>query len=217
MTTLSGYAATTGQLQLHSQIPHPIHRLMVLVPSAELREAKFAQLIWSLASPDAAHILLMACIDDWANEPLVQLKLSMLTAMLHESGLTVEAQIEHDDDWSRIVRSHYRSGDLVVCHAEQLVSLAPGVLAADHALSSALVMLNMPVYEVSGYIIQDRSEHNVLHVVRVWVVPLAIIGITLWLQINLHMWTQGWAPWTQQALLASSVVAEIALISRLAT
>lgn len=197
--------------------PHPIRRLLVLLPNADLNEALLARALWTLAGTHHAAIQLVALVDDWADEGQVRTRVALLTALLRGDGLEPAEHYELDrTDWEGIVRQLYRPGDVIVCHAEQTLPVSNGGLKPHVSpLSTHLAMLHMPVCELRGAIRQAPAM-TLRRALRVWVLPLLVIGLSLALEVLFVRWARNWAESSRQAVLVTYTTLEIASVAWLA-
>jgi hypothetical protein len=197
--------------------PCQIRRLLVLLPNADLNEALLARALWTLAGERGATVQIIALIDDWADEGQVTMRVALLAALLRGSGIEPAAHYERDSaDWMSIVRSMYRPGDVIVCHAEQtLPASTGGFIPRTSPLSTHIAMLHMPVCELHGAI-KTPPAMTARRTLKVWVLPLLIVSLSIVLEIVFARWARGWAEWSRQAALATYTTLEIASVAWLA-
>jgi hypothetical protein len=213
-TTLAGHDRTERGIAHGMEV---VRRLVVLLPNADIHEALLARHVWALAARAGASVHIIAMVDDWADEGQVSLRLTLLTALLRESGLALTTSLERDEvDWVRVVRQAYEPGDTIVCHAEQKLPMHEhGLSVASKPLSSFLAALNIPVCEVEGAI-RSRPPMTARRAIRTWLLPLTIILVSTALQLGFLQWAHAWADWARNISLIVYTAIEIVVIARLA-
>ncbi len=186
----------------------PARRLVVLISDVSTDESELARRIWSLASPRGLEVLYLGLCRDPYGEPRARRRLASLAAMTRDDWAHVETRLALGGDWVRTVQAAYRSGDLIVCHAEQTVSawrFAHKPLS--HAMLSAL---NSPVYVLSGFYPEKSPERpNSTARILSWIIPVTIVAGFFWIQVRIEQLPKDWAHTT---LLCISVLVEYALI-----
>lgn len=197
--------------------PQPIRRFIVLLPNADLHEAALARALWAFAGERGASVQIIALIDDWADEGLVRMRTALLAALLRESGLNACITLEQDDaDWMRIARREMRSGDALVCMAEQLYparNAGAGIALAP--LSKHLTMLRVPVCEMSGVLIAPPVP-TFKRTFKTLLLPALIIAGSLALEVIFVNATHTWAGWVRHSAIAAYTAVELFSITRLA-
>jgi hypothetical protein len=190
--------------------PHPIRRLLLLLPNVDLNEAMLARALWTLAGEHGSAVHVVALIDDWADEGQVRMRVALLMALSRGSGVELVEHYERDTtDWLDIVRRLYRPGDVIVCHAEQTLPAGKGHFSAHLSpLSTHLAMLHMPVCELRGAI-KETPAMTLRHALKVWGLPLLILVVSVAFEILFMRWARGWAEWSRQAALATYTALEI--------
>jgi hypothetical protein len=194
--------------------PHQIRRLLVLLPNVDMNEALLARALWALAGEHQASVHVVALIDDWADEGQVRLRVALLSALLRGSGIEPVEHYEQDTlDWLDIVRRLYRPGDVIVCHAEQMLPASDGRFAPHLSpLSTHIAMLHMPVCELRGAV-KETPAMTVRHAMKVWGLPLFILIMSFALEILFLRWARGWAEWSRQAVMAIYTTLEIVSVA----
>ena len=186
----------------------PARRLVVLVPNVDVDEAELATRIWSLASPRWLEVLFLSIFRSPETESLARRRLTLLAAITSDDRTHVETRLEPGGNWIQIVRRHWQPGDLIVCHAEQMLS---GWSGGRRSLAKAIVSaLNNPVYVLSGFYPELPTERpKWLARLLAWLPAFALLVIFFMLQVRI---TQGTTGWVQTALLCLSVIVEFGLI-----
>ncbi len=186
----------------------PARRLLVLISDVNTDEAELAQRIWSLASPRGLEVLYLGLCRDSYQEPRARRRLASLAAMTRDDWARVETRLALGGDWVRAVQTAYRSGDLIVCHAEQSVS-AWGFVRKP--LSRVILSaFNSAVFVLSGFYPEIPSDQpNLTAQILSWVIPVVIVAGFSWIQIRIEQLPKDWA---HTALLSISVVVEYSLI-----
>ena len=167
-------SAATGQRH------EPARRLIVLVPCFEADLTAIARRVWELANATGMHVQFLSLYSDPAQEPSIRRQLVTISAMVKDDRISTEADIIFGKDWVSAVRKHFRSGDTVVCFAEQYAG------SSRKPLSEVLQSdLGASVYILSGLYPRHDSRSNWLAQIAVWTGSIAIIlGFSL-LQIKI--------------------------------
>jgi hypothetical protein len=186
----------------------PARRLVVLVPNVDVDEAALATQIWSLASPRSLAILFLGIFRGPETESVARRRLALLAAITRDDWTRVETRLEAAGNWPQLVRRYWQSGDLVVCHAEQMLS---GWGGERRSLAQTIVdALNTPVYVLAGFYAGLPLERpKWLMRLLAWLPPLAVLAIFFILQVSI---TQGTTGWLQTGLLSFSVILEFGLL-----
>lgn len=187
----------------HSDIV-PAHRLIVLVPDADLDYAATTRRVWELANELGAHIQFIGLCKDVVQESSLRRQLVTMTAMVQDGNTSAKVKIEFGNDWVNVVKSNWQVGDMIVCFAEQHAGLLYRPLS--QILRSNL---EAPIYILSGLYPQSQSRFNVLSPIALWTGFISIIAGSLLFQIRLVSLPPDW---TQTILLIFSVMAELWLI-----
>jgi hypothetical protein len=192
-----------------------INRLLVLLPDEDIDEAALSNALWTMAARNGAAIRVIAAIRDWADEPQAQLRLGLLTALLRESGLGAETEIVRDAELLRVAVERRKPGDLVICPAGvSTPDGRAGLIQALHPLSVVFSPLGQPVRELPG-IVRPRVR-RVLREWMTWLLPLAIVIGSLFLEIAFVRVAGGMANWARQLAIAAYTALELASIAWLA-
>lgn len=127
----------------------PVQRLVVLVPDAEVDEARFAAKLWTMASGPGLNIILLSLVRDTFREASVQRRLTTVAAITRDKRTHVETRLGIGARWEPLIQSVWQAGDLLVCHAEQSKSVfGIGREPLAPALASTL---KVPVYALAGF------------------------------------------------------------------
>ena len=200
-------AAIRAPIQDGQPLP-PARRLVVLVPTTDVDEARFARRIWMLASTTRLDVLYVALVHEPDEESRVRRQLAMLAALTRDNLFRVETQLQSVRNWTKAIRPLLRDGDLIVCHAEQTIDtfgirrrpLAPELVAAREA----------PVYVLSGLsVAATRLRPDRFAGLIRDAMPYVIVAGFFGFQTQAVGLTQGWGT---PAFLCLSVLVEFGLI-----
>ncbi|MCI0549576.1 MAG: hypothetical protein L0287_01335 [Anaerolineae bacterium] len=182
----------------------PAHRLIVLVPDADLDYAAATRRVWQLANDLGANIQFIGLYKDISHESSLRRQLVTMSAMVQDGKVTAEAKVEIGNNWVNVVKSNWQAGDVIVCFTEQRAGLL-------HRPLSQILRSNLeaPIYILSGLYPQSQSRFNMLSFIALWAGFIGIIASSFLLQIQLVALLQDW---TQTILLILSVMAEFWLI-----
>ena len=186
----------------HSEIG-PAHRLLVLVPDADLDHAAATRRVWQLADDLGVNIQFIGLCNDEAQESSLRRQLVIMTALVQDGNVSAEAKVEIGNNWVKVVKSNWQAGDLIVCFAEQRAGLF-------RPLSQIIrANLDLPVYILSGLYLQSPAKLNVRASITMWAGFLCILTVSFLLQIRIIALPRDWA---QTTLLILSVMVELGLI-----
>ncbi len=180
-----------------------VRRLIVLVPDLEWDYIPAIHRIWELANAQHARVLLLSLCTDSKQELSLRRALVILCAMLQDGRIPVETNVEIGTNWVDVVKRNYRTGDMIVCFAEQHTGLLHKPLS--HILKSNLTI---PVYIVSGVHI-PKPKSIWLAQVTAWLGSIGIIAGFSLLQVEIMQAPEGWF---QNVLLILSIIPEFWLI-----
>ena len=126
----------------------PARRLVVLVPDADQDETGLTRRIWTLAAPRQMEVLYLGLYRTPSDEPRARRRLATMAALTRDDCVNVKTALVMDADWLRSLRSLVQTGDLIVCHAEQL----QGGWHRDRPLGPYLSQaLKIPVVTIEGF------------------------------------------------------------------
>jgi hypothetical protein len=182
----------------------PTHRLIVLVPDADIDYVAATRRVWQLASDAGADIRFIGLCKNVLQESSIRRQLILMTAMVQESNVSAEAKVEFGNSWVNIVKSNWQAGDVVVCFAEQQTGLFYSPLS--QILQSDL---DIPLSILSDQHYKNPSIINGLSRIALWVGFIAIVVGSVLLQIRITALVEDWA---QTVLLILSVLTEFWLI-----
>jgi len=186
----------------HSDV-ESIDRLIVLVPNADLDYAAATRRVWELADEWGAHILFIGLCKDASEESSLRRQLVTMTAMVQDGRASAEANIETGSNWETVIKRNYKTGDLIVCFAEQHAGLRQRPLI--QILQSDL---NIPVYVLAGFFSQKPTLAWLSNVIA-WT---GFIGIVLGFSILQARILQLPTDWFQNIALMLSIIPEFWLI-----
>jgi len=181
----------------------PIHRLVVLVPNADLDYAAATRRVWELAGEWGAHILFIGLCNDTLEESSLRRHLVTMTAMVQDGRASAEAKIETGSNWVAVAKRNYQMGDLIVCFEEQHAGLQQKPLT--QILQSNL---NIPVYLLAGLYSQKPKLAWFANVIA-W---SGFIGIILGFSVLQVRIIQLPSDWFQNVALILSIIPEYWLI-----
>lgn len=188
----------------------PARRLVVLIPDQDTDETELARRIWALASPRHLAVVYLGLTHDSLTEARARRRLATLAALTRDDWVAVQTRLAIDAQWAPAVTALWRSGDLVVCHAEQYTPGGLGGLWRKPLAQTLASVLQAPVYLFSGfYPAQPVPTKKASAQILSWSIPLAILICFFLLQVQI---TQQVTGWLQTALLSASVALEFGLV-----
>ena len=186
----------------HSNIG-PTHRLIVLVPNADLDYATATRRVWELAGELGAHIQFIGLCKDMAEESSLRRQLVTMTAMVQDGRASAEANVEIGSNLVDVVKRNYKTGDMIVCFAEQQVGLLQKPLT--QILQSNM---SIPVYVLAG-LFSQKPKATWLSDVMAWSGSLVIVLGFCILQVRI---IQLPTDWFQNVAFILSIIPEFWLI-----
>jgi hypothetical protein len=187
--------------------PVTIDRLVVPVPSSDLDEPAFGQLVWRLATGADFGVLLLAKVREPQEELMIRRRLTTLAALVRRRQRPVETTVVYQSTWIRAIRQVRRPGDVVVCPAEEF----PASRKGRRTLADKVVVeLEMPAYLLDEFR-PDLDAHPPFHLAQIlaWAAPLFLLAAFGGVQIQIVVQTQGWL---QTLLLVTTVGLELAAL-----
>ena len=184
-----------------------IDRLVVPVPSSDLDEAAFGQLVWRLATGADFGVLLLAKVREPQEELMIRRRLTTLAALMRRRLRPVETTVVYQSTWIRAMRQVRGPGDVVVCPAEES---SAGRKRRRTLADKVVVELKMPVYLLDefGPDLDPRPTFRLAQILA-WAAPLSLLAIFGGVQIQIVIQTQGWL---QTLLLVTTVGLELATL-----
>jgi hypothetical protein len=199
----SSLAITQDHSPLDGSSSTSAGRLMVLVPTDSNYGAAI-QRIWQLATATNRSIYLLGLSKDMTEELCLRRQFSAMTALLGNSGISIEAKREFGTRWVDAIRKNYQMGDMIVCFAEQ----------RDGLLHKPLRQVLQENLDAPIFILFDLYPHNVsrrngLTTILLWLGWIGLIAGAFVLQIRIMSLPQVGA---QTTLMLLSVFVEFWLL-----
>jgi hypothetical protein len=179
-------------------------RLIILVPDQDIDETGLARQVWDLAVPARLSVLFLCLCSQAEQEYGLRRKLAALAGLTRDDRISVGVQFEFGRDWLGELRSIQRPGDIVLCHAEQVIGLRQKPLS--RLLDSAL---DLPVYVIAGYYVPSPGAPALFRQIFFWTGATAIIAGFFWLQAQI---SQPVGDLARSILLVISVLVEVGSI-----
>lgn len=122
-----------------------MHRLIVLVTSS-VEYGPMTRRIWELANATCMHVLLLTLCKDPAEEQSLRRRLITMASLLQDGKRCVEIKVVFGTNWLAAVKDIYRTGDRIVCFAEQRAGLFQRPLSQilESNLEATLYVLSSP-------------------------------------------------------------------------
>jgi hypothetical protein len=161
-------------------------RLIVLIPDTESYLSPIMPRVWELARALECRVLFLGLCKDVLEEPRLHRTLVTMAALIQDGWVSAEAKTEIGNNWLKVVRSHWREGDLIVCFADQRTGLMQKPLG--QILESKL---NATVYFLSGPAAPVQRTAGWLSRLSLWVgFAVTTIGFFI-LQVNIDRALRG--------------------------
>ena len=181
----------------------PTRRLIVLVPNLETDHIHAIRRVWELANAQQANVQFLGLCEDTRQELSFRRALVSMSNMVQDGKVSTEAKVEIGTNWVDVIKRNYRTGDMIVCFAEQRVGLMHRPLG--QILESNL---DFPVYILSG-LYPQKYKSDWLSQGIVWLGSIGIIINFCILQVKIDQLPKDWF---QNALLIFSIIPELWLI-----
>jgi hypothetical protein len=112
--------------------------------------------IWNLASPTWMHVVLITLCKDPTEEQSLRRRLITMASLLQDGRLCVEIKVVSGTNWVAAVKDIYRTGDRIVCFAEQRAGLLQRPLSRilESSLKATPYVLSDPTPQKSNRILQ---------------------------------------------------------------
>lgn len=127
-----------------------------------------------------------------------------MAAAIRDDRVSVEVRLETGHDWVAKLRAVWRPGDTLVCYAGAEWGTEQGPL--DQILRSRL---QAPVYVLPAGTNGQASRPKLASEAISWAGSAGVLVAFFFLQVRIVEWLHDWV---QTALLAGSVIFEIALV-----
>jgi len=177
--------------------------LLVLVPH-DLEYGAAIGRIWELAVATGRHVRLLSLCNHSAKESSLRRQLTLMSALIGNSGVVTEAKVEIGVNWVDAVKRNYQTGDIILCftepHANFLHRPVTQILAAK---------LDAPIYILTGSYTHEYSSSNRVSQTIAWTGSIGIIAGFFLLQSRISLLTDDWI---HTGLLILTVVFEFWLI-----
>ncbi len=148
-TINSRVLSTATQPNIAREILHMNPKLIVLIPPG-LDTSRMPHRIWKLADATNMSVLLLGLGGNDANEHSLRRGMVTLAAMLRSEKVATDIKFENITNWVKAVGLHYRSGDMIVCPADNRIGIFR------RSLGEILkAKLNAPIYILSNQEPQD--------------------------------------------------------------
>ncbi len=191
--TLSSILARPGVgVLLTPTVPEitPLRRLLVLIPDCEVDERALARTLWSLAERRQLNVLLVGTVGQ-RDSSYAHRRLINLATQIRDGRLRVDMVLRPRPSWLEAITELRRPGDLIICHAQQKVSLNGW---QRQPLAQVLSTYQpSPIYVLNDFYARLPIERPLFWGRLVsWLVPLLMItGFTLF-QLWLSQQTVSW-------------------------
>jgi len=128
----------------------PKQRLLVLVSSGA-DDSVMTRRVWELAHAIRMHVLLLTLCKDPTKEQSLRRRLITMVSLLQDGRLCIEIKMVLGTNWVAAVRDNYRTGDWIVCFAEQRAGLLQRPLSQilEANLKATLYILSDPTPQTS--------------------------------------------------------------------
>ena len=181
-----------------------VRRLVILVPGVDIDEARVAREIWETAAPARVAVLFVGLCGDILEEPHLRRRLAMLAALTRDDRINVETRLEFGRNWVRSLKPISKTGDVVICFAEQQIGFW------NKPLSEALEKAGASVWTLSGsYPMKNRFSLRPFASILFWSLSIIVLTFFFWLQAQTLRLTVEWA---KNTLLYLSMFGEVGML-----
>mgnify|MGYP001209393034 CR=1 FL=1 len=189
----------------------PSGRLVVLVPWLDRNLAEFAAQIQALAAPRELPVLLVAQSDTARDLWATRRSLTTLAALIAAPHrIQVDLHVSPTREWLKILPHVITAGDVVVCAQGQADT--GRWLRRPRPLAEVIRdRFQVPVCVLTELSVEAPAQLESLATrVRAWVVPIAVIILFGFLQVQIEVGTEGWVT---SALLCGTAIIEIIILA----
>jgi hypothetical protein len=181
-------------------------RLIVLVPESLVPDMEMMNQIYQMATRERCEVFYLALVDGNSKMLAATRSIATLKALVSGGKLSSASRVVDASHWLETLREIYRSGDMIVCQAEQQVR--SGLFRTRPASEVVRAELHAPVSTISGfYHPEDLQVGRWLNRLIYWAGLLAIVGLFFLLEIRLDQGIHGTA---RSVLLAALLLATLA-------
>jgi hypothetical protein len=167
---------TAKTLEKHS-------RLVVLIPESLAGNTDLAHEVHRLALREGCNVLYLALVDDVQNRLVVLRDMATMKAATFEQGLVVEISLTDTGHWLNSLKDLYCAGDIIVCHAEQVVK--DGFLRTIPLNDYLKSHFSAPVRMISHFYHPLRTQaRQWLNGILFWLGCLTILAVFFTLEIR---------------------------------
>lgn len=185
-----------------------IARVTVLVPDDGLRVDRLVRVLNLLQIPDQTEIALVNLATTKGKNRAIRRRMDALVAHLREAYPVAYGRITTDTNWRVALRLLVGRDDLLICLAKQRETI--GMFRSEPLSKALFQTLHVPVFEIAGaYPPWTDRLLKALGRLLFNLLPFAVVGIFLWLQIQVGSQTSGLVG---KVVLALTVIVELALI-----
>jgi hypothetical protein len=187
-------------------------RLIVILPDATVDLNFLSRQIWNLAVPDQREVLLMSCPCREENEFPASMNLITLTAILRDSGLSIQTKLVSGEYLERAAGRYAHPDDIFVCFEAHQVKR----FAKNYPLSEILAReTHLPVCTLNG-IIHEVTPLGNNRLASLKFLALCLLSMILFFAIE--VWINQNAAGSFRKVLELLVVgAEVLIISNFAS
>lgn len=167
-----------------------VYRMLVLVSRLNISDADFARKIWEMASPAHMNVMYLCVVSSTDEQMQAERRLATLAAITRDAWVRVEFSVVQSNSWLETVKTLWKPGDVVVCHAE---SAGKRGWSEREPLDQALIRaLKTPVYVLSGFAEESPAKwkHRFL-LIPYWLSLIAIIAGSFLFQAKIYQADKG--------------------------
>jgi hypothetical protein len=158
-------------------------RLIVLIPESLAGNTNLAHEIHRLALREGRNVFYLALVDDVDNRLVVLRDMATMKAATSDQDIVVEISLTDSGQWLHSLKDLIRTGDMIVCHAEQVVK--GGFLRTIPLNDYLKLNFPAPVRMLSHYYHPLRTQaRQWLNGILFWLGSLMILALFFFLEIR---------------------------------
>jgi len=171
-----------------SMIFNPAPRLLVLVSGVDVDDITLTRKIWELAKPQGLEVVLLGLCNHFDQEAQLRRKLVTMASSIQDETIRTDFLIGYGNNWLKLTKQEWRSGDIFACGSEQYINLWGSSLS--QTLTSNF---KTPVYVLSDFHSPTRPIPKILSTAAFWLGSITIIAIFFEVEFKAAQLPQDWA------------------------
>lgn len=180
---------------------------MILLPARNLDTLELARLINYMVHQHKSNLLFLSVVEDSSEESCANEYMADLIELTSRPPVQVERKIVCEEDWITVVKRVWQASDVVICPAEQRITVNGKCIPLGIALAQDS---EIPVLMFTGYYHGPPFDLRTrIAKIKWWGAALAIVALSSYSQAWILRDVRGWS---NPVMLCLSFAVEISLI-----